>query len=114
VRRGKFDFGLRGGIFTPGGNGNSRFLVGGRRAERVVTHTDDFPLDGALILGVGGQFSSSSSFAVIPVGLSLGGASIPRDSKISIVPYVQPTGFPLQAMERRISCSHSGSAPISG
>src|SRR6266550_3517396 len=93
VSRGKFDFGLRGGIFTPGGNGNSRLLVGAEARERVVTHTEDFPLDGALILGVGGQFSSGSSFAVIPVGLSLGRRIDPRDSKISIVPYVQPTGF---------------------
>jgi len=93
VSRGKFDFGLRGGIFTPGGSGNSRFLVGGEARERVVTHTEDFPLDGALILGVGGQFSRGSSFAVIPVGLSLGRRIDPRDSKISIVPYVQPTGF---------------------
>ena len=93
VSRGKFDFGLRGGIFTPGGNSNSRFLVGAEARERVVTHTEDFPLDGALILGVGGQFSSGSSFAVIPVGLSLGRRIDPRDSKISIVPYVQPTGF---------------------
>jgi hypothetical protein len=90
---GKFDIGLRGGIFSPGGNGTSQLLVGAEARERVVTHTEDFPLDGALILGVGGQFSSDSSFAVIPVGLSLGRRIDPRDSKISIVPYVQPTGF---------------------
>jgi hypothetical protein len=90
---GKFDIGLRGGIFTPGGNGDSRLLVGAEARERVVTHTEDFPLDGALILGIGGQFASGSSFAVIPVGLSLGRRVEPKDSKISIVPYVQPTGF---------------------
>src|SRR5437879_4655862 len=90
---GKFDLGFRGGIFTPGGNLNSRLLLGAEARERVVTHTEDFPLDGALILGVGGQFSSGSSFAVIPVGLSLGRRIDPRDSKISIVPYVQPTRF---------------------
>ena len=90
---GKFDIGLRGGMFTPGGGAKSVLLVGAEARERVVTHTEDFPLDGALILGVGGQFSSGSSFAVIPVGLSLGRRVDPRDSKISIVPYVQPTGF---------------------
>jgi hypothetical protein len=90
---GKFDFGVRGGIFTPGGNAKSRLLVGAEARERVVTHTEDFPLDGALILGVGGQFSSGNSFAVVPVGLSLGRRIDPKDSKISIVPYVQPTGF---------------------
>jgi len=90
---GKFDIGFRGGIFTPGGNGDSRLLVGAEARERVVTHTEDFPLDGALVLGIGGQFASGSSFAVIPVGLSLGRRVEPKDSKISIVPYVQPTGF---------------------
>jgi len=93
VSHGKFDLGFRGGIFTPGGNGDSRLLVGAEARERVVTHTEDFPLDGALILGIGGQFASDSSFAVIPVGLSLGRRVEPKDSKISIVPYVQPTGF---------------------
>jgi hypothetical protein len=90
---GKFDIGFRGGIFTPGGNAKSRLLIGAEARERVVTHTEDFPLDGALILGVGGQFASGNSFAVIPVGLSLGRRIDPKDSKISIVPYVQPTGF---------------------
>jgi len=70
-----------------------RGLVGAEARERVVTHTEDFPLDGALIVGIGGQFASDSSFAVIPVGLSLGRRVDPKDSKISIVPYVQPTGF---------------------
>ena len=90
---GKFDIGLRGGIFSPGGNGTSQLLVGAEARERVVTHTEDFPLDGALIFGVGGRFSSRNSVAIVPVGLSLGRRVDPRDSKISIVPYVQPTGY---------------------
>jgi hypothetical protein len=93
VAHGKFDLGFRGGIFTPGGNGDSRLLLGAEARERVVTHTEDFPLDGALVIGIGGQFASGSSFAIIPVGLSLGRRIEPKDSKISIVPYVQPTGF---------------------
>src|SRR5256886_15639671 len=40
---GKFDLGFRGGIFTPGGNLNSRLLLGAEARERVVTHTEDFP-----------------------------------------------------------------------
>ena len=90
---GKFDIGFRGGIFTPGGNLNSRLLLGAEARERVVTHTEDFPLDGALILGIGAQLSSGTSVVTVPVGLSLGRRIDPRDSKISIVPYVQPTGF---------------------
>ena len=93
VSHGKFDLGFRGGIFSPGGGGKSRLLLGAEARERVVTHTEDFPLDGALIVGVGGQFVSGSSFAVIPVGLSLGRRIDPKNSKVSIVPYVQPTGF---------------------
>jgi len=90
---GKFDFGFRGGIFSPGGGGDSQLLLGAEARQRVVTHTEDFPLDGALILGVGGRFSSGNSALIIPVGLSLGRRVDPKDSKISIVPYVQPTGF---------------------
>jgi len=90
---GKFDIGVRGGIFTPGGGAKSVLLVGAEARERVVTHTEDFPLDGALILGVGGQFVSGSSALIVPVGLSLGRRVNPRDSKISIVPYVQPTAY---------------------
>ena len=90
---GKFDLGFRGGIFSPGGNAKSRLLLGAEARQRVVSHTEDFPLDGALILGIGGQFGSGSSVAIIPIGLSLGRRIDPKDSKISIVPYVQPTGF---------------------
>ncbi len=90
---GKFDIGFRGGIFTPGGNGDSQLLFGAEARERVVTHTEDFPLDGALILGIGAHVSSGNSVVFVPVGLSLGRRVDPRDSKISIVPYVQPTGF---------------------
>jgi hypothetical protein len=90
---GRFDLGFRGGIFTPGGNANSRLLLGAEARQRVVSHTEDFPLDGALILGVGGQFASGSSVLIAPIGLSLGRRIDPRESKISIVPYVQPTGF---------------------
>jgi len=90
---GKFDLGFRGGIFMPGGNLDSRLLVGAEARQRVISHTEDFPLDGALILGIGGQFASGNSVLIVPIGLSLGRRVDPRDSKISIVPYVQPTGF---------------------
>jgi hypothetical protein len=89
---GKFDLGFRGGIFSPDG-GDSQLLLGAEARQRVVTHTQDFPLDGALILGIGGRFSSGNSDVIVPIGLSLGRRVDPKDSKISIVPYVQPTGF---------------------
>jgi hypothetical protein len=90
---GKFDLGFRGGIFDPGGAGDATLLVGAEARQRVVTHTEDFPLDGALILGIGGAFVSGNSAVFVPVGLSLGRRVAPKDSKISIVPYVQPTGL---------------------
>jgi len=89
---GKFDLGFRGGIFSPDG-GDSQLLLGAEARQRVVTHTEDFPLDGAMILGIGGRFASGNSGLIIPIGLSLGRRVDPKDSKISIVPYVQPTGF---------------------
>lgn len=90
---GKFDLGFRGGIFAPDGAGDSQLLLGAEARQRVITHTEDFPLDGALILGIGGRFSSGNNGVIVPVGLSLGRRVDPKDSKISIVPYVQPTGF---------------------
>lgn len=88
---GKFDLGFRGGILDPDA-GDASLLLGAEARQRVVTHTENFPLDGALVLGIGGAFSSGNSNVIIPVGLSLGRRVDPKDSKISIVPYVQPTG----------------------
>ncbi len=90
---GRFDVGFKGGIFDPGGAGDARLLVGVEARQRVLTHTADFPLDGALIVGVGGEFVSGSSAMFVPVGLSLGRRVDPQGSQISIVPYVQPTGL---------------------
>ncbi|HKC38711.1 MAG TPA: hypothetical protein VKC15_04145 [Gemmatimonadales bacterium] len=92
VASGKFDLGFRGGVLMPGGGANTILLVGGEARQRVLSHTVDFPLDGALILGVGGWFSSGNSLLFIPVGLSLGRRIDPEGSSVSIVPYVQPTG----------------------
>lgn len=93
IASGKFDLGFRGGLFDPGGSGNAELLVGAEARSRVVTHTEDFPLDGALIFGIGGHFASGANDLIVPIGLSLGRRVDPKDSKISIVPYVQPTGF---------------------
>jgi hypothetical protein len=90
---GKFDIGFRGGLLDPSGAGDAILLVGAEARQRVVTHTEEFPLDGALVLGIGAWLNSGNSLVIIPVGLSLGRRVEPKDSKISIVPYVQPTGF---------------------
>jgi len=87
----KFDIGLRGGIWDPGSGLKTELLAGAEARERVITHNPDFPLDGALIVGVGGAFVSGNSALFIPVGLSLGRRLDVQGSKLSIVPYVQPT-----------------------
>ena len=92
VSSGKFDLGFKGGVFMPGSGINSILLVGVEARQRVLSHTVDFPLDGALVLGVGGWFSSGNSVLFVPVGLSLGRRIDPEGSSVSIVPYVQPTG----------------------
>ena len=90
---GKFDIGFRGGLLDVSGPGSTVLLLGTEARERVLTHTADFPLDGALILGIGGKFSSGNSTLFVPVGLSLGRRLDPQGSTVSIVPYVQPTGL---------------------
>lgn len=89
---GKFDLGFRGGIIDPD-VGDAILLLGAEARQRVVTRTEDFPLDGALVVGIGGAFQSGNSRLFVPIGLSLGRRVAPKDSKISIVPYVQPTGL---------------------
>lgn len=89
---GRFDIGFKGGLFDPGGSGSTVLLLGTEARERVLTHSADFPLDGALVFGVGGNFVSGSSQLIIPVGLSLG-RRLDTQTSLSIVPYVQPTMF---------------------
>lgn len=89
---GRFDIGFKGGLFDPGGAGSTVLLVGTEARERVLTHSADFPLDGALVFGVGGNFVSGNSQLIIPVGLSLG-RRLDTQTSLSIVPYVQPTMF---------------------
>ncbi|HYK83679.1 MAG TPA: hypothetical protein VEU55_11100 [Gemmatimonadales bacterium] len=88
---GKFDIGLRGGFFSPGGNAPAAVLAGAEARERVITHTIDFPLDGALVAGAGAFLVGGGSTLNLPVGLSLGRRIDPAGSTISIVPYGQPT-----------------------
>src|SRR5256712_10529851 len=90
---GRFDFGFKGGFFDPPGPGHTELLIGAEARQRVITHTVDFPLDGALLLGVGGNLVSGSAAMVIPAGLSLGRRIDPQGSTGSIVPHVEPTVF---------------------
>lgn len=86
----KLDIGFKGGLLDPDA-GDAIFLVGVEARERVITHSVDFPLDGAVIVGVGGRFVSNASQLLVPVGLSLGRRIDIEGSQVSIIPYVQPT-----------------------
>src|SRR5439155_48979 len=58
---GRLDLGFKVGFFDPPGPGSAVALAGVEARQRVITHTLDFPLDGAVILGVGGRFVSGAS-----------------------------------------------------
>lgn len=92
---GRFDIGFKAGFFDPPGAAQTELLLGAEARQRVITHTEDFPLDGALVLGAGGHFVSGNSVMIIPAGLTLGRRIDPRGSTVSIVPYVEPTLYVL-------------------
>lgn len=87
--KGKFDVGLRGGLVVPD-DADTRFLVGVNGRHRVFDHSEAFPLDGAVTLGVGAHFGDGTQL-YIPAALSIGRRINVEDSEVSIVPYVQPT-----------------------
>ena len=87
-----FDLGFRGGFLDPGA-GSARTLLGAEGRSRLITHTENFPLDGALVVGLGGNFGSGVSVALMSAGLSLGRRIDPQNSQVSIVPYAEPTMF---------------------
>ena len=89
----EYDVGLRGGAYFPGSGFSNQVLVGAEGRGRVITHNEQFPLDGAVIVGIGGRFVSGANTLIIPGGLSLGRRLDVEGSQVSIVPYVQPTAF---------------------
>jgi len=89
----RFDLGLRGGLVDPGGVADAIIVVGAEGRGRLIEHTENFPLDGALIVGLGGNFTSGNSTAIILGGLSLGRRIDPANSQVSIIPYGEPALF---------------------
>ena len=87
-----FDIGFRGGMRLIDDPGEDMVLVGVEGRGRVLTHSEQFPLDGAVILGFGLNIDGGTSF-IVPAGLSLGRRINVEGSDVSIVPYVQPTLF---------------------
>jgi len=87
------DFGLRGGFWSPGSGANTVVLLGGQVRERVLTHNESFPLDGAIAVGLGADLVSNGNTFVIPAGLSLGRRIDMKDSPLVITPYGEPVVF---------------------
>ena len=90
----KYDFGFRAG-FADGGNSQTSFLAGVDFRTRVVDHSVDFPLDGAVTVGVGGRFGDGVSVGSIPVGITLGRLVELEDNDVQFVPYLHPILAPV-------------------
>jgi hypothetical protein len=87
----KTDLGVRGGIYSPpGAEGGSYGLVGTDLRSRLVTHSESFPVDGSVTIGLGFQSGQGSTIGYLPVGFSMGRRVLIEGSDISLVPYVQP------------------------
>jgi len=90
----RWDFKLRGGVQDNRG-GNAALLLGVDARFRLIDQTEDFPLDGALITGVGASLVEDFSRLFIPIGLSLGRRVNFEGSNMSIVPYIEPVIIPI-------------------
>ncbi|MDX1393421.1 MAG: hypothetical protein R3195_03480 [Gemmatimonadota bacterium] len=93
---GNWDLGVRAGVFDSEGSseadtgGSSEFIMGVEGRVRVLDHErHDFPLDGAIVLGVG--TAEFDAWTVPSAGLSLGRRVNVDD--FSFVLYGQPTMF---------------------
>ena len=73
---------------------SSDLVLGGRFRSRLFTHSKDFPLDGALTVGLGAVFHDGDTVFRTPIGLSLGRRFDSSSSGMSFVPYLQPVLIP--------------------
>ncbi|HEY9016283.1 MAG TPA: hypothetical protein VIM84_14615, partial [Gemmatimonadales bacterium] len=92
---GKNDFGLRAGIADPQGAGSTSILLGADFRTRVLSYSEDFPLDGALTVGVGANFGDADDVVYLPVGLSVGRRFELEGSKTTFTPYAHPVVIPV-------------------
>jgi hypothetical protein len=89
----RWDLALRGGVLDRRCC-KTALLVGLDARFRVIDQNEDFPLDGAIISGVGAQLVSGGSRLFIPIGISLGRRVNFSNSTASIVPYAEPVLVP--------------------
>ncbi len=89
-----WDVGFRGGFWDTDGAGTA-ILLGVDGRSRVLTHSQSFPLDGALTLGAGASLLDQFNQFMFPVGISLGRRVDLEGSSTSFVPYFQPVLTPV-------------------
>jgi len=87
---GAVDAGLRLGV-TIREDAQDSFLAGIDGRIPLIAE-EQFPLRGALVTGIGFDVSGGVSFW-LPIGLALGRRLNVEKSAVSIVPFVQPTGY---------------------
>jgi hypothetical protein len=92
--KGSSDIGLRVGIGSNDiklnqGSRSTFFLAGLDLRARVIKHSEGFPLDGALTLGVGGNFGDIN-IGYIPVGLTFGRSIDLEGTRTAFTPYFHP------------------------
>lgn len=85
--------GVQGGFLVPEGPADAVFLIGVEAKPRVISHTENFPADGSLVFGIGGNFGGGAENFLFPIGISFGRRLQVEDSDVSIVPFVQPMGW---------------------
>ncbi len=91
---GSNDFAVRAGFADVEGGGDAAFILGGDFRTRVVNYSEDFPLDGALTVGLGGIFGEGDDRFLIPVGVSLGRRFDLEGSETTFTPYAHPVIVP--------------------
>ena len=85
------DISLRAGYVDGGDAGSGSFVAGAEARVPVIGRNRSFPLDGALILGVGHSFNDPDGETFVPLGLSLGRRVVLDGNDLQLTPYVQPT-----------------------
>ncbi len=90
----RWDLAGRVGIQDNGGCCKTSLLIGIDARVRIIDQTQDFPLDGAIISGVGANLVSGGSRLFIPIGLALGRRINFSNSTASIVPFAEPVLVP--------------------
>lgn len=84
----RFDIGVKVGyVDNPGATTGGAFLLGGEGRMRVVQHSENFPLDGALVAGLGTW--DFDGWTVPMAGISLG-RRVDLEN-LSFIAYGQPT-----------------------